>query len=506
MTDKADLEIILAGHFPLLTIATYEESRAVEMITGIATRHEYSLSRWTVTDGLVPITGGTLYSADDLRLEGEPQQENATRSTRAAEAALRAVRNSRQAGIVLLLDFHPFLDDPLNVRLIKEIAQNHELRRQKLVFISHDIKLPAELSRLAASFSMALPGYMELARIVAEEAEVWSLKGAREKLRADKSAVSALVKNLTGLTRTDARRLVRNAIHDDGAITGSDVAGVAAAKHGLIGQDGLLSFEFDTAQLADVGGLGRLKAWLALREAQFKRASAGQDIPKGILLVGVQGGGKSLAAKAVAGVWKVPLLRLDFGVLYNKFFGETESNVRKALASAEVLAPCVLWCDEIEKGIATGDYDSGTSKRVLATLLTWMAENDKPVFIVATANDIESLPPELMRKGRLDEIFFVDLPGAAVRADIFAIHLRKRERDPAAFDLKGLAAASDGYTGAEIEQAVVSACYAARARETAVDTAMIETEILQTRPLSVVMAEDVARLRAWAGERCVPAD
>lgn len=506
MDDRKDLEILLAGHFPLITIASFEEPRAVEMITSIANRRSWSLSRWSVTDGLVPITGDALFNADDLRLEGQAAVPDATRSTRDAEAALRVIRNARQAGIVLLLDFHPFLDEPVNVRLIKEIAHNHDLRQQKLVFISHDIQLPPELSRQAASFSLALPGYTELARVVAEEAEVWALRRPRERIRADKATVSALVKNLGGLTRTDARRLVRNAIHDDGAITASDVAGVAEAKHALIGQDGLLAFEFDTAKLADVGGLNRLKQWLALREAAFKQGTAADDKPRGILLVGVQGGGKSLAAKAVAGVWQVPLLRLDFGVLYNKFFGETESNLRKALASAELLSPCVLWCDEIEKGIATGDYDSGTSKRVLGTLLTWMAENARPVFIVATANDISALPPELMRKGRLDEIFFVDLPSAAVRADIFAIHLGKRGLEAAAFDLARLAAACEGYTGAEIEQAVVSACYAARARECAVDTALVESELLATRPLSTLMAEQMTRLRAWAGERCVPAD
>ena len=199
------------------------------------------------------------------------------------------------------------------------------------------------------------------------------------------------------------------------------------------------------------------------------------------------------------------MLRLDFGVLYNKFFGETERNLREALSTAEVMAPCVLWCDEIEKGISSGDYDSGTSKRVLGTLLTWMAENDAPVFIVATANDVTALPPELMRKGRLDEMFFVDLPSATVRRDIFAIHLAQRGLDPARFDLDELAAMSDGFTGAEIEQAIIAARYAANARDTVPDTAIVAEELVQTKPLSVVRAEDVARLRRWASGRTVPA-
>ena len=199
------------------------------------------------------------------------------------------------------------------------------------------------------------------------------------------------------------------------------------------------------------------------------------------------------------------MLRLDFGVLYNKFFGETERNMREALQTAEVMAPCVLWCDEIEKGISTGDYDSGTSRRLLATLLTWMAENDKRVFIVATANDVTALPPELMRKGRLDEVFFVDLPDPAVRGEIFSIHLAKRQLDPATFDLDALVAASDGFTGAEIEQAVVAARYAANARDTVADTALVREELVNTKPLSVVRYEDLARLRTWAEGRTVRA-
>jgi SpoVK/Ycf46/Vps4 family AAA+-type ATPase len=219
----------------------------------------------------------------------------------------------------------------------------------------------------------------------------------------------------------------------------------------------------------------------------------------------VQGGGKSLAAKAVAGLWSLPLLRLDFASLYNKFFGETERNLREALKMAEQMAPCVLWMDEIEKGLATGSNDDGVSQRVLGTLLTWMAERKAPVFMVATANAIDRLPPELVRKGRFDELFFVDLPDAEVRAEIFAIHLRRRELDPAQFDLAALAAACEGFSGAEIEQVVVSALYAAQARQQAVDQALLLSNIQATAPLSVVMAERLTALRAWAAGRTVDA-
>lgn len=250
-----------------------------------------------------------------------------------------------------------------------------------------------------------------------------------------------------------------------------------------------------------------MKEWLAVRKNIFlgNGNSSGLEKPKGVLLVGVQGGGKSLAAKAVAGAWGVPLLRLDFGALYNKFFGETEKNIRRALELAELMSPCILWLDEIEKGISTGDFDSGTSQRVLATFLTWMAENSKAVFIVATANDIQALPAELIRKGRMDEIFFVDLPEPAVREEIFRIHLKKRKVNSQGFDLGALAASAEGFSGAEIEQSVVSALYNAHGQSSQLSQQLLQAEIARTNPLAVVMDESITRLRQWAKERTVMA-
>ena len=255
--------------------------------------------------------------------------------------------------------------------------------------------------------------------------------------------------------------------------------------------------------------MSRLKKWLAQRQKVFHGGQTlpkGLDKPKGILLLGVQGGGKSLAAKAVAGIWNVPLLRLDFGMMYNKYIGETEKNIRQALKTAEAMAPCVLWIDEIEKGISTGSDDEGTSKRILGTMLTWMAENTHAVFIVATANAIDDLPPELIRKGRLDEIFFVDLPSEEVRKIIFQIHLDKRDVPTADLDLEQLAKLSEGFSGSEIEQAIVSVLYSSLAMDKAVETEDLVREIENTRPLSVVMAEKIAYLRHWASARTVPAD
>jgi SpoVK/Ycf46/Vps4 family AAA+-type ATPase len=258
-----------------------------------------------------------------------------------------------------------------------------------------------------------------------------------------------------------------------------------------------------------VGGFKNLKEWLQKRQMIFlgEKNIPGLDTPKGILLLGVQGGGKSLAAKAVAGTWGVPLLRLDIGALYDKYIGETERKMRDSLKMAERMSPCVLWIDEIEKGISTGgENDGGVSQRVLATLLTWMAEKKEPVFVVATANNVQTLPPELMRKGRFDEVFFVDLPDENMRKEILSIHLKKRGFDPAVFDLDKLSQVSNGFSGAEIEQAIVSGLYSMASGSGILTNDILITEVKTTRPLSVLMAEQVEALRDWARDRTVSAN
>lgn len=505
MTDAHDLELIVRSHIPIVTIETHEEERAVRLVASVAGRVGRAVKVWSMTEGLrthaYPSPTGKLI--DELRLERDARP--AEGETRDPEAVLRRIKQELGAGVFVLLDFHPHLSDPLIVRLMKEIAQNYAVRAHTLVLVSHALSLPTELSRASARFNLSLPDANVIRRLILEEADLYRTTSG-EKVRADKRAVELLVTNLLGLSMSDCQRLIRNAIRDDGAILAKDVRDIAKAKYALLGQDGALAFEHETANLADVGGLGALKQWLARRREPFLSADdADIDRPKGMLLVGVQGGGKSLAAKACAGIFGVPLLRLDFGALYNKFHGETEKNIREGLKIAAQMAPCVLWMDEIEKGIATNDHDGGTSRRVLATLLTWMAENSARVFIVATANDIHRLPPELIRKGRVDEIFFVDLPGPEARAEIFAIHLKRRGIDGAELDMPGLVAATDGYSGAEIEQIVVSARYAVRETGTPLTAHHILNEIKQTKPLSVVMSDDIAALREWARGRTVSA-
>ncbi len=317
-----------------------------------------------------------------------------------------------------------------------------------------------------------------------------------------------LARNLSGLPQQDVRRLARHAIADDGALSKSDLPEIMTAKYRLLSKDNGLSFEHDTAKFSDVAGMKKLKKWLQQRKDVFiaEKPPKGLDRPKGLLLNGVQGSGKSLTAKAIAGVWNLPLLHLDIGSLFNKFIGETEKNLRDAIKTAEVMSPCILWIDEIEKGISTGDDTTGTSDRVLGTILTWMAERKHRVFLAITANNIEALPPELIRKGRLDEIFFVDLPDHNTRKEIFRIHLNKREVSSDSFDLERLAQISNGFSGAEIEQSVVSDLYAAHAENSPLKQAQLLEELLSTKPLSVVMAEKIASLRAWASERTVSAN
>ena len=491
MPDFLDLKLLVQSQVPIIVVESREEKRVIGLFERLAHSLRSTLFQWTVTEGLLRMGGGF-----------QPQRFNAN-----PPDVLVHIKKSQQPGIYLLLDFHPYLNDPVNIRHIREIAHNFRKVPHHLIFLSPSFEMPEEIRNYAAKFTLSLPDRNRLIEIIRKVAIQWTEANPGRKVQADKKAVDLLARNLAGLTVSDAARLARNAIFDDGAITKSDMRRVMQAKYELIDQQGVLSFEYETAAFADIGGLHNLKQWLQQRRAVFLNGGQpyGLETPKGLLLLGVQGCGKSLAAKAVAGIWEAPLLRLDFGALYNKYIGETERNLRTSLQTAEVMAPCILWIDEIEKGISVSDSDDGVSRRVLGALLTWMAEKKKPVFIVATANDVSVLPPELLRKGRFDEIFFVDLPDTETRKTIFSIQLNKRRLQPERFDLATLAGASGGFSGAEIEQAVVAALYSALAVNRQVDTHLVLAELKKTRPLSVVMHEKVAALRAWARERTVPA-
>ena len=496
MDQSNDLKLILRSRTPLIVIETRDETRMLELFRSLAitsaTDAYLPLFRWTVTDGL-----------QRLDIELEPQAINSEPTD-----VLKHIRAVTKAGIYVLLDFHPFINDPVHVRLLKDICIRYNEVARQIVLISHTITLPAELEPFSARFDIGLPSEQQREQIVQRLADEWAKENPGSRVQADAKAYRLLIQNLAGLTHRDTSQLARNAIFRDGAITKSDLPGVMQAKYELLNRGGTLQFEYDTAQFSDVGGLKRMKAWLSQRKAAFRRDEDAShlDAPKGLLLTGVQGCGKSLAAKATAGIFGVPLLRLDFGAIYDKYHGETERKLRESLETADVMSPCVLWIDEIEKGMAGRGGETGTTQRVLGTFLTWMAEKTSQVFVVATANDMTSLPPELVRKGRFDEIFFVDLPDRQVRATIVGIHLANRDIKPDDFDIDKLAQAMDGFSGAEIEQAIVAALYAAHAKKQDLAMTHILDEVEMTKPLSIVMHEQIQGLRQWAAGRTVSSD
>lgn len=496
MDGNHDLELILRSRTPIVVIESQDEARMLELLLSIAMRRASDsympLFRWTITDGLQRL---------DISLE--PQAMNSEPTD-----VLKHIRAVAKPGMYVLLDFHPFLEDPVHIRLLKDICIRYASIERQIVLISHKVTLPSELESFCARFDMALPSETERGIIVEKATTDYDRENPGERAQIDPKALNLLIQNLAGLSYADTERLAKNAIYQDGAITKNDLPDVMQAKYELLNRGGALQFEYDTAKFSDVGGLARLKKWLAQRKPAFRGEDSAThlDSPKGILLLGIQGCGKSLAAKATAAVFGVPLVRLDFGAIYDKYHGETERKLRESLKTADIMSPCVLWIDEIEKGIAGRGGETGTTQRVLGTFLTWMAERKSQVFVVATANDISTLPPELVRKGRFDEIFFVDLPSPEIRASILAIHLSSRDQPLSNFDIAAIADTMDGFSGAEIEQAVVAALYAAHAQKKALATHHIITEVEQTKPLSIVMRERISVMRTWAAERTVPCD
>ena len=486
-----ELRLLLRSSFPVVVVETAEEQRFLDIAENLANLDDKTLFTWSTVRGLSNNRAGSGITM-----------------TRDFGDCINHIISDPRGGVYVFLDATPYLEDPQVVRMIREIAFAHARNRITMVFVGTRVTLHPDLQRMSATFRMSAIGPEEVKELIKEEAEMYMFQ-RETNIKADKAAYDMLVQHLIGLSRDDARRMIRQSIEHEGAITMEDVARVLKLKHESLGKDGTLQMVTEIESLENVGGLGRLKKWLELRRDAFqgKKGTEGLDVPKGVLLLGVQGAGKSLSARAIAGAWRVPLLRLDFGALYNKFHGETERNLRDALETASQMSPAILWMDEIEKGVASDSgSDGGVSRRVLGTLLTWMSERKNRVFMIATANDIESLPPELLRKGRFDEIFFVDLPTAPIRAEIFGIHLKRRKYPVENFDLHRLAAASDRFSGAEIEQAIIAAAYSAHAQGKTLETVHVVTELGVTRPLAVVRAEKVQALRQWAADRTVPTD
>jgi len=488
-------QLIQAGN-PIIAMETPDEPRAAAAVREVAQQLRLPLSAWSVTEGLVA---------------APPAASKPLVEPGKVAAALQYVKQSTYPAIYLFKDVGPHCKDPQVVRSLRDLYFSSNVRPWTLVLIDA-AGLPSEVRRLTVPFEVGWPEAEELEEIVRttfQEVRQNSLQPVESKLT--KRELDTLVQTLRGLTSEEAARVVAGAIRADNVLDISDLPRIVDAKRNLLGTTGCLESIAADVSSDDIGGLSNLKRWLNMRHGGFSARARefGLDPPRGILLLGVQGCGKSLCAKVVASAWRMPLMRMDPGVLYQKYIGESEARLREALQQAESMSPVVLWIDEIEKAFASASSDSadgGLSQRMFGTLLSWMQDHRAPIFLIATANNLAQLPPELMRKGRFDEIFFVDLPGPQEREAIFSIHLKKRNRDKANFDLPRLTAASDGLSGAEIEQAVISGLYAAFADKSECTTEHILAAIQATQPLSVVMREHVERLRSWAKNRCVMAD
>ena len=488
-----ELGLLLKSRHPILTVETAEEERLVSLLAVSCAELSLALFTWSVTEGLFRHGfGSAIYDTQ------EPAR------------ALRHIRAARIPAVYLLRDFTPYLEEPEIARAVREIAQENVSVPVTLVLSAPSVELPAELRKLAARYRLDLPDEQALRRAVFETLLDLS-RNQRFQNRLSEQEIEQFVRNLRGLTLGEVRRVVSGCVLDDDVLDAADLPRALEAKRERVEQSGVLEFVGLGGDVAALGGLRSLKAWLARQRAGFspKARELGLTPPRGVLFVGVQGCGKSLAAKTIAREWGMPLLRLDPGRLFDKYIGESEKRMRDALSSAEAVAPAVLWIDELEKafgGVGSSEADAGLGKRLFGTFLTWLQEKQASVFVTATANDLSALPPELLRKGRFDEIFFIDLPDEEERREIFRIHLMLRRQDPSTVDLGALVRASDGFSGAEIEQAVVSALYGLLAEgRDRLATADLLTELGSTVPLSRSRAEDVAALRRLAAERFVPA-
>jgi SpoVK/Ycf46/Vps4 family AAA+-type ATPase len=495
MTDTERLESLFAAQYPALSIITMEEQYALGVVREAVLNSGADVLLWSVIGGV----------RDPLVTDNPPIPD-----TEHPAAGLWYLLSRPEPLVAITLDLQGHLKDERILRLVRDLIARFRRNGGHLGMIDHGEGkapgIPAEAERVVG----LLPGEVELDTMIRDTLRRMN-REERIEVEISKRGLKTIIRNLRGLTRRQAEQIIVDVVAEDRRFDEGDINRVLARKRQALAGGGLLEYIEAPVDLDEIGGLRRLKTWLNHRQIAMTEEAGtfGLGTPRGVLMLGVQGAGKSLCAKAIATAWQRPLLRMDPCALYDRYVGESERRLREALRQAEGMAPIVLWIDEIEKGFASAasrSTDGGLSQRMFGTLLTWMQEHAAPVFMVATANDIEALPPELLRKGRFDEIFFVDLPVAETRQSIFAIHLKKRGRDVKAFDLEALAKASEGYSGAEIEQAIVSGLHEAFADKRELNTQLILDALAGAPPLSVTMAEDVAELRAWAEGRCVQAD
>ncbi len=491
----SDLDTLIRARYPLIYLVSWEEQRLDAILMDVAQNHGKALLTWSVTRGLRRMGSRTVTMSDSSR---DPVE------------ALASIGKLTEPSLVVLKDFHPYLESAPVVRALRELAQDLKSTFTTVILLSPVLSIPTELEKEVSVLDVPLPGFRDLFQLLKEIITVVR-QGNKARVDLTREQAEQLIKAAQGLTLSEAENAFAKAIANDGVLNQDDIRLVLDEKRQVIRKSGLLEFIGVEEGLGDVGGLDELKAWLTGRSGAFSEPARkfGLPAPKGLLLLGVQGCGKSLTAKAIASQWALPLLRLDLGRIFSSLIGSSEENLRRAIRVAESVSPTVLWIDEIEKGLAgsagSAVTDSGVSARVFGALLTWLQEKTAPVFVVATANRIEALPPELLRKGRFDEIFFIDLPSAAERREVFRIHLDKRKREPERFDLDALSTAAEGYSGAEIEQAVIAGLYHAFAAGTELTQTQVMLALEETFPLSATMSEEIARLRDWSRNRTRPA-
>ena len=499
-----NLEILICSRYPVIYVVSSEEGRVVESLNWIARRLNKKTFYWSCLSGLQ--AHNTAEPGGGPAEETYPPEEDP--ATQDPAAALSEITASREPGLFIFKDFHLYMDKnhPDILRSLREAAQKFPAQSKTIVLISPVLNLPSELEKDVTVLDFPMPGAEELGAVLDNTAKtVASNPNYSVDLSGD--AREELVKAAHGLTLVEAENVFTKSLVVNGRLGTGQISQVIAEKRQIIRKSGLLDFFEPEVGMDDVGGLENLKRWLVKRKLAFsdRARSFGLPSPRGVLMLGVQGCGKSMCAKAVSALWQLPLLRLDFGRVFQSLTGGSEENIRRALFIAEGVAPCVLWVDEIDKafGGQGGDAgDSGSSRRVLGTFLTWLGDKKSPVFVAATANNVSAMPPELLRKGRFDEIFFVDLPNEQERRNILAIHLKRLGRDPAAFELESLSQAMEGFSGAEIEQSVISALFDAfydKGRDLATWDIMMAAS--ETVPLSKTMREEIDALRQWCAPR-----
>ena len=490
---KEELNILVQAQYPLIYLITPEEERAEQAIAKIAKQNaEYKqVFVWTVTRGMIEYGQTT---------------QGTQHNTVSPEAAIEWTIRQKAGGIYIFKDLHPFLDGPVIVRWLRDAIASFKGTDKVIILMSPLQTVPIELEKEVVVLDYPLPNLSELNQVLCER-----LAKSRGN-RLDTETREKLLKAALGLTKDEAEKVYRKAQVKAGKLTESEVEIVLSEKKQLIRRNGILEYIEEDETLNSVGGLEELKGWLKQRSNAFTERAReyGLPQPKGMLILGVPGCGKSLIAKTTSRLWGLPLLRLDMGRVYDgSTVGRSEANLRSALKTAESISPVILFIDELDKAFAggggSGDSDGGTSGRIFGSFLTWMQEKKSPVFVMATANRVERLPGEFLRKGRFDEIFFVDLPSSAERQDIFRIHLGKRRSEINRFDLEQLTKVSDGFSGAEIEQAIIAAMYDAFAQDREFTQLDIIAAIKATLPLSRTMTEQVTALRDWARQRARPA-